>query len=444
MAITISGSSGIVGVNGTASAPGTTGADTDTGIYYGTNTVGIATNGTARLFVDASGSIGVGVTPTSWGSYTKAIEIGGVAYPMVCSSNSYIQLAANAYFDNSDFRYISSGAASRYMQNGGAHYWGVCGSGTAGNVVSFTQVMTLDASGNLGINTSSPSGKLQIRSGTDLNVCFNTTTIDAATASRISSFNDAVSASKPLAINGSPLVFQTEGLEQVRIDTSGNVGIGASPSYKLHVAGDVYVNGTQGFNATNETATLYIGDNASYLQAVFDGGLDFYQNSTFRMRLQGGTGHLLIGHNSVPAKPTTSATIVAGSLRLNPDSNTSSGVANVVWSTSDGVFYRSTSSLRYKRDIQDAVHGLQELLQLRPVTFKGKSPADGEKIFSGFISEEVDEIGLTEFVVYDDEGRPDSLAYAQMTSICVKSIQQIYNQFETLKTEFEEYKRTHP
>ena len=62
MAITISGTDGITplkATNGTAAAPSVTGADTDTGLFFGTNEVNIATAGTARVKVDSSGDLEV-------------------------------------------------------------------------------------------------------------------------------------------------------------------------------------------------------------------------------------------------------------------------------------------------------------------------------------------------------------------------------------------------
>jgi hypothetical protein len=103
--------------------------------------------------------------------------------------------------------------------------------------------------------------------------------------------------------------------------------------------------------------------------------------------------------------------------------NTSANASNVGVG-SNGFFYRSTSSIRYKRDVQDATHGLAEVLQLRPVTYKGKGANDGDTIFGGLIAEEVHDAGLTEFVQYNDDGEPDALAYGQMVSLCIKAIQE--------------------
>ena len=76
----------------------------------------------------------------------------------------------------------------------------------------------------------------------------------------------------------------------------------------------------------------------------------------------------------------------------------------------------------YKNTINDATHGLTELLTLRPVTYKGNN--DGDTIFGGLIAEEVHDAGLTEFVSYNDDDEPDALAYGNMVSLCIKAIQE--------------------
>lgn len=62
MAITINGTTGLSGVNGTASTPALQGTDSNTGITFGTDTVTINTGGTARVTTDASGNVGIGTT----------------------------------------------------------------------------------------------------------------------------------------------------------------------------------------------------------------------------------------------------------------------------------------------------------------------------------------------------------------------------------------------
>jgi len=72
MAITINGTTGITDVNGTAAAPAITGTDTDSGMYFGTNTVSLATNGTAAVSIDASQNVTITGTATA----TKLIPTG--------------------------------------------------------------------------------------------------------------------------------------------------------------------------------------------------------------------------------------------------------------------------------------------------------------------------------------------------------------------------------
>lgn len=70
MAITISGDTGVAGVDGSASTPALQGADTNTGVRFGTDTVAIVTGGSDRVVTDASGNLLVGTTST--GSFPAA------------------------------------------------------------------------------------------------------------------------------------------------------------------------------------------------------------------------------------------------------------------------------------------------------------------------------------------------------------------------------------
>ena len=125
--------------------------------------------------------------------------------------------------------------------------------------------------------------------------------------------------------------------------------------------------------------------------------------------------------------------IIDGAFRA-PDvyASTTGTAANMVMSSSSGILQRSTSSLRYKNSVTDAPYGLAEVMQLRPVTYKGNN--DGDTVFGGFIAEEVHAIGLTQFVQYDDQNRPDALGYGNMVSLLTKAIQEQQAIIEGLKT----------
>ena len=79
-------------------------------------------------------------------------------------------------------------------------------------------------------------------------------------------------------------------------------------------------------------------------------------------------------------------------------------------------------------------------MQLRPVTYKGKSESDGDTVFGGLIAEEVHDAGLTEFVQYNDDGEPDALAYGNMVSLCIAAIQELKTELDAAKAEIETLK----
>jgi hypothetical protein len=112
----------------------------------------VVTSGSGLVF-DSSGNLGLGVTPSAW-SQGRAIEVAGTGYG-IWNGTASIYSIANAYFD-SVFKYANTGAqASHYYQFQGQHVWSTAASGTAGNAISFTQAMTLDASGDLLVGTTS-------------------------------------------------------------------------------------------------------------------------------------------------------------------------------------------------------------------------------------------------------------------------------------------------
>ena len=111
-----------------------------------------------KMRIDSSGNVGIGVTPSAWGSSYRAIQMlgGGVGIMSIANGGYYL---TNAYFDGSSFRYVGTAGAMRYeMNSGNGHTWYTAPSGTAGNAITFTQAMTLNASGSLGIGTTSLTG----------------------------------------------------------------------------------------------------------------------------------------------------------------------------------------------------------------------------------------------------------------------------------------------
>jgi hypothetical protein len=126
---------------------------------------------TERLHLDSSGNLGLGVTPSAWISAYKGFDIGTTTslYGRTDSTMEFA-LALNGYRASSgSWLYRNNGAAARYNQNSGTHWWDVAPSGTAGGTISFTQAMTLTAAGDLGVGQTSPGAKLELYSTANAN-----------------------------------------------------------------------------------------------------------------------------------------------------------------------------------------------------------------------------------------------------------------------------------
>lgn len=119
--------------------------------------------------------------------------------------------------------------------------------------------------GNVGIGTSSPAGRIDVSSADDTAMYFRNASanirlrpyVTSYTTSQISALNSAGSAYGPLAIGGSYTVIETNGIERMRIDTSGNIGIGtSSPTTTLGKALHIYNNVNDGTPNSNVSLKL--------------------------------------------------------------------------------------------------------------------------------------------------------------------------------------------
>jgi hypothetical protein len=129
-----------------------------------------AIGGSLTEFMRASsGNLGLGVTPSAWDSGIAALEQKNGS--VLASAGPTMNYSANAYFGSGSWRYTTTAAASYFVQASGAHAWFTAPSGTAGNAISFSQALTLDANRNLALNTTSvgtsAAGVLSVGSGTE-------------------------------------------------------------------------------------------------------------------------------------------------------------------------------------------------------------------------------------------------------------------------------------
>jgi hypothetical protein len=138
-----------------------TSGDTYGDLTFYTRSVTTDTAPTERLRIDASGNVGIGVVPSSWAANTlDALQLGasigvGNLTARVDGINA-VGLGLNWYYGGGATNtYVASSFATNYSQEAGTHRWFHAASGTAGDALTFTESMRIDASGNVRVNNTS-------------------------------------------------------------------------------------------------------------------------------------------------------------------------------------------------------------------------------------------------------------------------------------------------
>ena len=130
------------------------------GFWYQNSGMGNPANDTLNWIIASgeamrlnSAGLGLGVTPSAFGGGRKAIQISSPA--QLVSANLTMEVGSNWWNDGTNYKYTNTNTASLYSPSNGTHTWFIAPSGTAGNNITFTQAMTLDASGNLLVGPTS-------------------------------------------------------------------------------------------------------------------------------------------------------------------------------------------------------------------------------------------------------------------------------------------------
>jgi len=284
------------------------------------------TSGNDKITLTNTGNLGLGVVPSAWSSIFNVIEGPRGSVIAFQNNGNSLKLGSNFYFTGANYNYINTNAAARYDADA-EHRWYLAPSGTAGNAISFTQAMTLDASGRLGVGTTSPAYKLDIAGFANSTSGFRVT--DGTIDNRISWASGNVGFFG--TISNHPIAFYTNEIERLRITSGGNVGIGTtSPANRLQV--NVSSNDTGGY--IDASYPLYLRNTSttsnSYVGIYFGGGF--------------GVGATI--ETQFPSPSTSDEGILKFSTR-----NSSGSIAERLRITSGGLLGLGTTSPANKMDV---------------------------------------------------------------------------------------------
>ena len=276
-----------------------------------------------NMTLDSSGNLGLGVTPSGWASTYRAYQVGqaGSLFGLT-NDQDRVGVSSNAYFDTTDSRweYIGTGYAMRYDQNAGEHQWYTAASGAANGAITFTQAMTLDASGNLLVGATSAlvsgasRGNITVNGSSDSIVAFGS-------AGANTGYLYATTSGMELASIGSTYVrFSTNNTERARITSGGDFRVkgagtagstdafqvsGSAPAdaARIDSSGNLLVGGTTAYGQISATKSI-----APAATPSSDWGIDFASSTappnyislaaSATYDLGGGSGFVVLHNNN--------------------------------------------------------------------------------------------------------------------------------------------------
>jgi hypothetical protein len=266
----------------------------------------LRTNSTTQATLDSSGNLGLGVTPSAWNNIFRVMQLGtdGAWVGGRTDGQNQAWLGTNAWWNGSNWIYTAATTAGQFLIKGNEFQFLQAGTGSIGGTATFTQSMTLDASGRLAIGGTSAIARLDVQGGW----------IRTANGTSTSYFGDGVNlvsgasaSSSAVRFDGDSLLFSNGATERARITSGGDFGLGTtSPNAKLAIGvAAAAVDGTKGVRITNSGGGIVMlengSNNDSYVGTLSASDFCFRTNDTERARITSG-GDFLIGLTSSTAK----------------------------------------------------------------------------------------------------------------------------------------------
>jgi hypothetical protein len=242
-----------------------------------------ASSTTERMRIDSSGSVGVGVTPSTWNTVT-AVQVKNASFAGYSTTNAY--MLQNAYYA-SGWKYISNGGAARFEINGSSYEWSGAASGTAGNAITFTPFLTIDKDKTLALQGAT--------SATGTGIAFPATQSASSDANTLDDYEEGTFT--PTDASGAGLTLTTARGRYTKIGrevtcyivvtfpstaSGSGVAIGGLPftSANPYGSGDAGFGGSISYTNTSSTFSSFLAQNSTTATFYTNAG-GAVVNSTF-------------------------------------------------------------------------------------------------------------------------------------------------------------------
>jgi hypothetical protein len=419
--------------------------------------------GNRRINVDASGNVGIGTNSPS-----ALLEVNGTGTLAVIRAYATTGVPSLKLESSSGLPYLQFQSGSIVQDTGGGNLR--LRAATGGILVFDTnganERMRIDSAGNLGLGTSAPTQALHVAGnaritgalydsanspGTAGQVLTSTATgtawQNAATALGGTLFaqgGNSFGATATLGTNDAfNLVFRTNSVERMRLDTSGNLGLGStSPSTKLHLAGApatfdsvkaqlVLENNTTAYNASPVSGLAFVNLYTSGGASTTMGGITVGREAT----VSGDTSaymafHVKDNNNNLFERMRIDW---GGGVAINTTG--AGGYMLYVNGTAAAISYTTLSDARYKRDVAPLQMALSRVGQLRGVSYRWRRDQFPNQAFDdrtqiGFIAQELEQV-LPELVNTGVDGFK-SVAYTGVIPLVVEAVKELHAQIGPL------------
>jgi hypothetical protein len=299
------------------------------------------------------------------------------------------------------------------------------------NAGTLSEKMRILDSGEVGIGATAPVQLLEVADTTNPQIVIDESTteflrigVGETAETAVIGWDDSDSLRLGVYSNRT----ETTITDFVTITSGGNVGIGTTtPVWQLNIASST---GPQ-FTLTDSAS----GTNLKHWTFRSVGG-DLYISTSTDAYATSTAGNFAFGinKNAQVFMPGLIASSTAGqAVCFGQALNARGQITHTL-----GVAACSASSQRFKEDIQPLAlsSGLQEVMALKPVSFKYKDSYLGGFVtdpnmnghFVGFVAEDVAQVD-PRLVTVDAQGIPDNVAYANITSVLTKAVQQIHGAY---------------
>jgi hypothetical protein len=470
---------GLTVPKGSASTPSVIfdASDPNTGLYSpGADQVAVATNGTGRLFIDASGNVGIGTS-----SPGQKLDVNGeiVCSPNTAGKNTF-QFTTQAA-DDASLIMRSNTTVKVNIQANGASYFdgGNVGIGTTSpsNLLhlsaagtSYLQIQNTSAGNNFYVGNSTGTGIFELTGSNQFKFISNSSdrvVIDSSGRLLVGTSTSASIATREAALQLSSTELAPNLISALSVSANiygPSIALaksrgGGTPAVQLDdTLGSIIFAGHDGTDIGSSGAYIFaavdgaVSNNDLPTRLVFSTTADGASSPTERMRINS-SGNLMVGTasdqlNGIGAPAALTAFNNGSRFGANFGASTTGSQYAVVFSNPNGQIggvnldgtstsYVTSSDYRLKENVVAVADGIARLQQLKPSRFN--FIADPDKTVDGFLAHEVQSVvpeainGVKDEV--DADGNPvyQGIDQSKLVPLLTAALQEAIGRIETLE-----------